>query len=150
TIDPEVFKGRLFQSTSAMIFNSVPGRTTLQAFLDDFSEAVPLPDDAMERFEDFYARVFPRLGHWGRPSPGGRELIEAGLEPARRAADASALFLSEPAIRVRLRCGGVAALPCAFVSSSDKMPRSKPFREYFLEISERIGVRPDQCLMVGD
>mgnify|MGYP003797604649 FL=1 len=30
------------------------------------------------------------------------------------------------------------------------MTRSKPFPEYFLEISERIGVPPEQCLMVGD
>jgi len=150
TIDPEVFKGRLFQSTSAMIFNSVPGRTTLQAFLDDFSEAVPLPDDAMERFEDFYARVFPRLGHWGRPSPGGRELIEAALERGLAVVVATAPFFPEPAIRERLRWAGVADLPFAFVSSSDKMTRSKPFPEYFLEISERIGVPPEQCLMVGD
>ena len=53
-----------------MIFNSVPGRTTLQAFLDDFSEAVPLPDDAMERFEDYAQSSAP--GALGRPSPGGR------------------------------------------------------------------------------
>lgn len=149
-IEPQLFRRQLFLSTRAMIFNTEPGRTTLEAFLDDFGAVLPLPDDSMARFEDFYATEFPRLGRWGRPLAGGRELIQAALNRGLKAAVATAPFFPEQAIRERLRWAGVADLPFALITSSDTMTRSKPFPEFYLEIAKRIGVAPEACLMVGD
>lgn len=149
-IPVDVFRRQLFQSTRAMIFNSKPGRTTLDAFLEDFNAAVPLPDDAVARFEDYYATEFPELGRWGRPHPGGRELVEAALKRKLLVVVATAPFFPEIAIRERLRWAGLDDIPFHFVTSSDKMTRSKPFPEYYLEIADRIGVSREACFMVGD
>lgn len=146
----DVVKRQLFLSTRAMIFNDRPGRTTLQAFLEDFNAVIPLPDDAMARFEDYYLTEFPRLGKWGRPSPGGRELVDAALKRGLRVVLATAPFFPEIAVRERLRWAGFPDMPFHFITSSDKMTRSKPFPEFFLEIAECIGVAPENCLMVGD
>jgi len=146
----DVFKRQLFLSTRAMIFNDKPGRTTLQAFLDDFTAALPLPDDAVSRFVDYYLTEFPRLRKWSRPSPGGRELVEAGLRRGLLVVLATAPFFPEIAVRERLRWAGLGDTPFHFITSSDKMTRSKPFPEFFLEVASHIGVAPEHCLMVGD
>lgn len=149
-IPVDVFRQQLFESTRAMIFNAEPNRTTLEAFLADFSAHVPLPDDAMERFNDFYETEFPLLGRWGKPAPGSRQLVEAALEKELRVVVATAPFFPEVAVRERLRWAGLADASFHFITSSDKMTRSKPFPEFFLETADRIGVAPEACVMVGD
>lgn len=149
-IPPENFQRQLFRSTRAMIFNDRPGRTTLDAFLEDFGAAVPWPDDAMARFERYYETDFPRLGRWGRPYAGGRELVEAALARDLVVVVATAPFFPEVAIRERLRWAGVGDLPFHFVTTSEIMTRCKPFPDYYLEIARHIDVAPEQCLMIGD
>lgn len=149
-IPVDVFGRQLFESTRAMIFNAEPNRTTLEAFLEDFTAHVPLPDDAMSRFNDYYETEFPRLGRWGNPVPGSRELVEAAFEKGLRVVIATAPFFPEIAVRERLRWAGFTDTPFHFITSSDKMTRSKPFPEFFLETAERIGIAPESCLMVGD
>lgn len=146
----EVFKRQLFLSTRAMIFNDKPGRTILQAFLDDFGAVVPLPDDALARFEDYYVTEFPRLQKWSRPSPGGRALIDAALQRGLLVVLATAPFFPETAVRERLRWADLDAARFHFITSSDKMTRSKPFPEFFLEVASHVGVAPENCLMIGD
>lgn len=149
-IPVDVFGRQLFESTKAMIFNAEPGRTTLDAFLQDFDASVPLPADAIARFEDYYATEFPKLGRWARPHRGGRELVEAAMERQLKVVVATAPFFPDVAIRERLRWADLDDLPFDFVTSSDKMTRSKPFPEYYLEIADRIGLAPEACFMIGD
>ncbi|HEY8417028.1 MAG TPA: HAD family hydrolase [Limnochordales bacterium] len=149
-IPPERFQRELVASIEAMILNDVPNRTILQAFMDTFSQRVPLPPDAIDRFYAYYETDFPRLAGYGRPAPGARELLEAALDRGLDLVIATAPFYPERPIRERLRWAGLDDLPFRLITSSEVMHRSKPFREYFLEIAERIGVAPEECLMVGD
>lgn len=149
-IPPEQFQRELVASIEAMILNNVPNRTVLQAFMDTFSQRLPLPDDAMDRFYAYYETEFPRLAGYGRPVPGARELLEAALRRGLTLVVATAPFYPERPIRERLRWAGLDDLPIRLITSSEVMHRSKPFREYYLEIAERIGVAPEECLMVGD
>lgn len=149
-IPPDDFRRQLFQSTRAMIFNDRPGRTILDAFLEDFGAALPLPDDAIARFERYYETDFRRLERWGQPHAGGRELVEAALARDLIVVVATAPFFPKVAVRERLRWAGVSDLPFHFMTTSEIMTRSKPFPEYYMEIAERIDVAPEQCLMIGD
>ncbi|MBO8141461.1 MAG: HAD family phosphatase [Firmicutes bacterium] len=147
---PERFQRQLLASMWAMIHNNDPDRTVLDAFLEDFSRSLPLPENALERFNSYYVHDFPRLSSWGRPMPGARELLESAFARELPVVVATAPFYPEAAIRERLRWAGVDDLPFRLITSSEVMHRCKPFPDYYLEIAERIGVRPERCLMVGD
>ncbi|OUM97334.1 MAG: hypothetical protein BAA04_03135 [Firmicutes bacterium ZCTH02-B6] len=149
-IPPERFQRQIMVSMAAAVAKPDNERTMLQAFLDDFGRALPLPEDALARFEDYYKTDFPRLSYWGRPVPGARELIEAALARGIDVVVATAPFYPELPVRERLRWAGLDDVPFRFISSSEVMRRSKPFPEYYLEIAERIGARPEECLMIGD
>lgn len=148
-IQPEQFEQQLLASTGAMLFNKSE-RTVEEAFLHDFNASLPLPDDAVERFEAYYEEDFPLLGKWGQPVAGARELIEAALAKGLPVVIATAPLFPEPAIMERLRWAGLADLPYHMVTTSTTMRRSKPTPQYYEEIAERIGVPPSQCFMVGD
>lgn len=149
-IPPQRFQEQLLESIQAMILNNRPGRTVLQAFLDDFGQALPLPADAMERFHAYYEVDFPKLAGWGRPVAGARELLESALERGLALVIATAPFYPLPAIRERLRWAQLDDLPYRLITSSEVMYRSKPFPEYYQEIAEHLGLEPQECLMVGD
>jgi len=149
-IPPARFQKELVASLEAMIVNDVPGRTVLQAFLDDFGQRVPLPPDAIDRFNAYYETEFPKLETYGRPAPGARALLEAALDRGLMVVIATAPFYPERPIRERLRWAQLDDLPYRLITSSDVMHRSKPFPEYYLEIAQKIGVAPAECLMIGD
>lgn len=149
-IPPERFQRQVLASMSAAVAKTDTDRTMLQAFMEDFSRALPLPPDALDRFHDYYKTDFPRLRSWGRPVPGARELIEAALARGLDVVIATAPFYPELPIRERLRWAGLDDVPFRFISSSEVMRRSKPFPEFFQEIADHIGVKPEECLMIGD
>jgi len=149
-IPPEVFQRQVLVSTGAILANDQPGRTMLQAFMDHFSQALTLPPDTLERFQKYYETDFPKLERWGGPVPGARELLEAALERGLDLVIATAPLFPEMPVRERLRWAGVDDLPYRLITSSEVMTRSKPFPAYYEEIAERLGVPPQQCLMVGD
>ncbi len=68
-IPVDVFGRQLFESTRAMIFNAEPNRTTLEAFLEDFTAHVPLPDDAMRPLQRLLRDRVPTPGTLGEPCP---------------------------------------------------------------------------------
>lgn len=149
-IPPEKFQQQLLASTGAMLFNDDPKRSVEEAFFEDFGSALPLPDDATERFETFYEQDFPALSKWGKPMPGARDLIEAALAKDLPVVIATAPLFPESAIRERLRWAGVEDLPFRLLTTSDTMRRSKPHPEYYVEIAQRIGIPTDNCFMIGD
>lgn len=56
----------------------------------------------------------------------------------------------EKATRERLRWAGVGDFPYRLVTTYENMHFCKPRLEYYQEILERIGHRPEECLMVGN
>lgn len=147
---PEDVGQQLVSSTIAMIKNQDPKRTVLQAFIDDFFPALGLPSEAINVFHEFYQTEYKELHRWARPVPGARELIQAAFNKGLRVAVATAPMFPEVAIRERLRWGEVDHFDFDWVSGADKMHTSKPFPGYYLEIAERLGVEPEECIMVGD
>jgi len=150
-LPPERFVRELLRSTGAMVANRDPERTNRQVFCEEFFGRLGLPQERlMPIFEDFYFRDFPRLGTHARAVPGARRLVQAAQDRGLRTAVATNPVFPLQAVHERLRWAGIDDLPFDFVASYEDMHFCKPHPEYFREVAERVGCRPEECLMAGD
>jgi HAD superfamily hydrolase (TIGR01549 family) len=101
---------------------------------------------------EFYTQAYPQLQSCTEKITGAAELVED-----LQARDYSVVIATNPvypaeAIRQRLTWAGLSGNfdDYAFVSRADNMHFAKPHPAYYAEILGRIGVEPDEALMVGD
>ena len=153
-VDPDTFTQGLAQSIMQIVQNDDPKRTNQEIFMEDFFQRVPLNrDEVVPQFADFYLRDFPKL----------KDQIELELKdwPARVLMDEvfskgyQVVIATNPlfpmlAIKERLRWVGLLDYPYKLVTAYEEMHFCKPNPNYFLEICQKIGVQPKECLMIGN
>jgi FMN phosphatase YigB (HAD superfamily) len=152
-VEPEILLPELMRGTAAMQSNDGSGPTNEQAFAAVFYPAVGHTEEELRPvFEEFYTREFPRLRDLTRPIPEARQLVEWAFEQGFQVAIATNPLFPCIAIEERLKWAGVPAseFPYALVTGYETMHSAKPNPAYFQEIADRLGRRPEECLMVGD
>lgn len=104
-------------------------------------------DNALQAF---YAEVYPQLLGYSSPFAEAEETLTR-LQKLRLAqVIATNPLYPETAVRERLRWAGLSDREFALITHSGNMHFSKPNSAYFAEILARVGVEPDEALMVGD
>ena len=150
-VDPVFFNTALLASTSMMIGNRDPAVTNEEVFWEDFRKRMGNGfDNAMPFFEEFYVTKFPGLSRVVRPGASTRPVVQAALDRGLRIVLATQPVFPIAAVRQRMAWAGVEDLPWEFVTSYEEMHFCKPQPEYYLEIAQRLGVEPGECLMVGN
>lgn len=137
-------------STEAMM-RPHPGVTNHDAFWSDFASAAGA--DARDRwplFDRFYAERFPALGEGTGPRKGARRAVETAIDLGLKVAIATNPIFPMAAVRHRLAWAGLDDIDFPLVTAYEEMHATKPFPAYFRETADLLGVRPAECLMVGD
>ncbi|HHS98522.1 MAG TPA: HAD family hydrolase [Chloroflexi bacterium] len=150
---PDTLIAHLMQATRAMMNDTDPSRTNMEAF-----DAVFFPALGRTRrelaplFERFYATRFPQLRSLTRPDPVARPLVEWAFAQGFQVAIATNPLFPRTAIEQRLEWAGVppSEFPYHLITSYEDMHATKPHTAYYLEIARRLGRAPEECLMVGD
>lgn len=153
-VEPEYFIKSLYASTMKMVENNDPELTNDQVFIADFFKRVPLnAEEDMPHFEDFYRTEFPRLKEQVELKLEGwkaRELMDAVFAAGYQVVIATNPIFPMLAIEERLRWAGLDQYPYALVTSYENSHYCKPNPRYFQEICAKVGVDPEECLMVGN
>lgn len=136
--------------TGAMIKND-GSKTNEQAFWDFFSVVYGKKAlDDMLYFEEFYKTDFQNLkdicGFNAMAAQTVRRLKEQGIKVALAT---NPIF---PAIATESRMSWAGLSPDDFemYTTYENIGVSKPNLEYFRKVAEKIGVKPENCLMVGN
>ena len=127
--------------------------TNAEAILDCLAFALPLPrDEIAAALARFYAEDYPALEPLIEPAAGAAALIEQLLQQGLLVALATNPLYPESAILRRLEWAGLGGWidEFAFITHSENMHYAKPQPEYHAETIARVGVEPDEALMVGD
>lgn len=108
--------------------------------------------EILESFALFYADIYPALKSCIEQIEPAAALIEYLHKQSLAVVIATNPLYPAEAIRLRLRWGG---LPdeldaYALVTTGDNMHFAKPDPSYYAEIVARVGIEPDEALMVGD
>lgn len=117
------------------------------------ADGLRLPIDAASAgLATFYAGPYDELRELTSPVAGADQLLNTLLEAKVLVAIATNPIYPEVAILQRLAWAGLSAyIPSlAFITNSETMHYAKPRRAYYAELTARLGVEPDECLVVGD
>ena len=145
-----VVKG-LWMGVSAMIKND-GSRTNADVFWDVFEQVVGNNIRKHEGvLDDFYRNGdFKKSIEVTKPNPKARILIDRLKERGGRLVLATNPLFPESAQQVRMSWVGLTPDDFELITHYDNSRYSKPNTKYFLNILDTIGLKPDECLMIGN
>lgn len=150
-IPPDQLIPVIWKSTLAMIESDDPKLTNEQVFKKTFESTSGIPlEKIWPLFEQFYEEEFPKLQEHTGHDPVARLVVESLLEKGYHVAVATNPVFPKMAIIERMRWAGVHDLPFKHVTVYEDTYFCKPRGEYYLEVADRLGVRPEECVMVGN
>ncbi len=150
-MDPNEFIKALWAGTEAMLRNLDPNKTNEQVFEETFlSLAKVKKEDIWPTLDDFYEKVFPTFSHLCTPSPLSKKIAEEAINQGYRVAVATNPVFPKAAIYERIKWAGVSDIPFEIITVYEENSFTKPHREYYQNLCDRLGVKPEDCLMVGN
>ncbi|MGE5397612.1 MAG: HAD family hydrolase [Chitinophagales bacterium] len=142
---------RVWKASDAMIGNKDPLLTNQQVFEQDFFAAADHETEIyVPLFDEFYQQRFDRLQKFVDIYPLAQAIVKRAFELGGKVAIATNPVFPRLAIDKRLNWAGVGDYPYHLVTTYEDMHFTKPHTEYYQEVADRLGVKPAECLMVGN
>lgn len=140
----------IWKGTGAMVMND-GSSTNQQVFWDYFSKAMDCPVDEIKPCCDqFYSKEFQQAKCFTGENP----LAVEAVRVAREKADIVALTTNPlfPMDGQITRMGWLGLAPSDFdlITSYEDSHFCKPNPQYFAEVCQKLGVKPSECLLIGN
>ena len=148
--EPKRLVGGVWQGTKAMVKNDGT-QTNEQVFWKEFASLFgdKVYED-IDRFNEFYATDFDKLKSYCGYNEQANKTIRALKEKGYTLVIASNPVFPMTAQKKRMSWAGVNPDDFALITSYENSHYCKPNPQYYKEIAERLGVKPSDCLMVGN
>ena len=149
-IDPELLAKYIWTATSEMVDNT-EYKTNEEVFMDRFSKLID-GDISMykKRFDCFYDTMF----HKTKEAAESQSLIIESIAMLKnknyKLVVATNPMFPRKAIHHRIEWAGLDLKDFEYITSYEDNHYCKPQTEFYAEVLEVIGKRPEQCLMVGN
>ena len=147
---PEALTKAVWHGTKRMMQND-GSRTNETVFWNSFAQ--DLGEDILRyksEFDDFYRTDFNRVQNVCGMNPKVPETVRFIQEHGIKTAVATLPVFPAEGILARLRWAGIDPAQMAYITSYENCRYSKPNPAFFTEITEKLGVAPENCLMVGN
>lgn len=138
--------GRLNSSDAADLSNA-------DLMREELARKLPLSQEALAHaIDEFYAGPYHGFRKTMAPIAGARELVELLLKQNLLVAIATNPLFPESATHARVAWAGLGDYlsEFAYVTNSENMHFAKPNPAYHAETIARVGVEPDEALVIGD
>lgn len=150
-IDPEFFVKALWKGTHAMIANLDPTKTNEEVFKEEFLAFTELNErEIWPILDNFYTHTFPTLSYLSEHTPWAKRVVEEALERGFRVGIATNPVFPRQAIEHRINWAGIDHIPFEVVTVYEDSYFTKPHKEYYQMIANRLEVEPEECIMVGN
>lgn len=150
-IPPDTFGDELMTAVAEMIGNTDHHHTNERVFWMAMERHTGVTADIVgELIERFYKEKFPTLKHVARRVDIANDVVQEIAQNVKTVVLATNPIFPEVAIRERLTWAGVNSDHFSLITSYEKMHACKPNSEYYREICALVGIRPENCLMVGN
>lgn len=148
--DPKAVADAVMQGVLAMIKND--GKVTNEVlFWNKFCEL--LGEEVRgynDQFEDFYNNEFQKVKDVCGFSEHAKEVILLAKEKGLRVVLATSPMFPKIATESRIRWAGLEPEDFEFYTTFEDYNYAKPSLEYYKEVISRLGVLPEECVMVGN
>ncbi|MCS1351709.1 HAD family hydrolase [Mechercharimyces sp. CAU 1602] len=126
-------------------------KTNAEVFWHHFLPAIGKDEaEILPIFEQYYADHFPKLKRYVEPNPLSRQIVQTLIERGYDVVVATNPVFPRIAIEERLQWAGVYDLPLNMVTFSEETHYCKPNPQYYQEIVDRLGVKAEDCMMIGN
>lgn len=150
-LPPQQMAKHILDATMAAIDNTDPSKYNVEVFIEKFEQRTGLDRNLlMPIFDEFYEKEFHSLGRDFPPHPLVPEIIDLCKERGFRLVLATSPIFPKKAILVRMDWAGLVPEDFELITTYDNMHATKPHREYYGEILERLGLEAEECVMVGN
>lgn len=148
--EPQRLIGGVWQGTKAMVKNDGK-QTNEQVFWKEFAELFgdKVYDD-IDKFNAFYENDFDSLKSYCEHNEQANKTVQTLKEKDYILVLASNPVFPMTAQKKRMQWAGVNPDDFALITAYENSCYCKPNPLYFKEIAEKIGVKPSECLMVGN
>ena len=148
--DPEKLIKVIWGGTEAMVKNN--GEKTNEKVFWDFFACVYGEEVRKYEptFEEFYRIEFSKVKDVCGTSPEPAEIIKSLKQKGLKLALATNPIFPKIATESRIGWAGLNKEDFEIITTYENCVYSKPNPKYFLSISEQLGVKPEECLMVGN
>lgn len=149
-VDPELFVKQLWASTEKMIRSTEAHLTNQQVFDQDFFPKIGNEEVILPLVERFYDEEFPKLEEFVSSHGFIPELIQAAKNKGYRVIVATNPLFPRTAILQRIHWTGAKPEDFEWITSYEISHFTKPNPQYFQEIVAQLGLKAEECLMVGN
>lgn len=150
-IAPDKLIQSIWEATEAMIKSEEEKQTNEQIFEREFIKRTGLDRETIwPSFNQFYEQDFPKLSKYTKASPWSRKVVQAAIDHGYKVAVATNPVFPRAAIMERLKWAGIDDLPFEWVTVYEEAHFCKPNPKYYLEVAAKIGVPPEECVMIGN
>jgi len=148
--EPKELISAVWQCTKAMIKND--GKDTNEnVFWKNF--AIVYGKKGLEDkqyFDEFYETAFFGISKFCGREPKVKSIIDSVKSKGLRMVVASSPVFPKVAMAQRVEWAGLNAEDFELITSYEVMSYSKPNSEYYSEILSKLGLKPEECIMVGN
>lgn len=147
---PDLITGMLWEGIIAMMRN--PGETTnREVFAQVFTRRTGMDYYACEdMFLQFYQTDYNNCAAACRPTPLAKELVRTLKDKGYTLTLATSPLYPMVATRARMQWAGLDEQDFAFITTFDAFHAAKPSIRFYSEVCEKLGVRPQDCLLIGN
>jgi len=150
-VAPNKFISQLLSSTEAMVKSTDKTKTNQQVFFEDFLPRIGVAQEILlPLIDEFYETGFALVKSTTQCNADARRVVMAVSECGLDVVVATNPILPVSAVKQRLVWAGVGDIDFKLVTSYEHCHFCKPHTEYYREIAERIGLLPEECMMVGN
>lgn len=148
--DPELLPKAVWAGTEAMYLNDGT-RVNEEAFWERFEDFFgPVSRESYELFNEFYANEFQDARQFTGFEPKAREVVELCKALGLRTAVATNPLFPAVATESRIRWAGLEPEDFELYTTYENSRFCKPSEAYYREVTDALGVKPEECLMVGN
>ena len=148
--DKDALIGAIWSGTKAMVKNNGE-RMNEEAFWDEFCRIFgEKAKDDIPLFDEFYANDFCRVQNSCGYDPKAAEAIKTIKEMGFRVALATNPLFPSTATEQRISWAGLSPNDFEIFTTYENSHYCKPNPDYYREVMSKLGVYPEECLMVGN
>ena len=147
---PKELEAAIWAGTEAMMKN-VGEKTNEEVFFDCFAKVCRTDIELFKELaENFYKTEYKKLAKLTSPSELAKKAVEYASLGGRAVVLATNPLFPQSAQYERMSWAGLSAEDFAFVTVYENECRAKPNPQYYLSICDRLGLEPEECLMIGN
>ncbi|WP_025027272.1 HAD family hydrolase [Caldalkalibacillus mannanilyticus] len=150
-INPELLVKALWSGTHAMIESKDAEKTNEAIFEEAFiSLSGVVKEDLWPYIDEFYEKNFPALASLCSSTPLSKQIVEEATRQGYKVVIATNPVFPKAALEHRLNWAGLTEVPVDLVTLYEESTYTKPHKEYYQMICQKLGVSPEECIMIGN